>query len=133
MVAEGIWAVVLAAATVVMALADNSGNGEVGNNGGGRGSGRATTINQNVAAVGAKMAVVAAAMDVAVSVAAMAEAVAAAVKWQGQIVAAATMVIAQFTLEGVLFHMGIHISNGQQYVGYFWIIGTANVFICSRK
>ena len=104
MVAEGIWAVVLAAATVVMALADNSGNGEVGNNGGGRGSGRATTINQNVAAVGAKMAVVAAAMDVAVSVAVAAVVAAAAAKVQqhGQIVAAAAMVIARFTRRGAV-------------------------------
>ena len=65
MVAEGIGAVVLAAATVAMALADNSGNGGAGNRSGNRGSGRATTINQNTAAVEVKTAVVAAAMDVA--------------------------------------------------------------------
>jgi hypothetical protein len=55
--AEGIWAMVSAAAKVAMALADNSGNGGAGNggtgNGGGnRGSCGATTINQNAAAVG---------------------------------------------------------------------------------
>ena len=76
------------AATVVMALADNSGSGGTGNGGGNRGSDRATTSNQNAAAVEAKMAVVAAAMDVAVSVAvAAAAAVAAgAIKRQRQII-----------------------------------------------
>ncbi len=51
-VAEGIWAMVLAAAKVTIASADNSGKGGAGNDGENRGSGRATTINQNVAAVG---------------------------------------------------------------------------------
>ena len=51
--AEGIWAVVLVAVTkLAMALADNSGNDGTGNGGGNRGSGGATTINQNAATVG---------------------------------------------------------------------------------
>ena len=50
--AEGIGAVVFAVSTVVMALADNSGNGRAGGGGGNRSSGGATIINQNTAAVG---------------------------------------------------------------------------------
>ncbi len=49
--AEGIWAVVLAAAKVAMASADNSGNDRAGNHGRNRGSSGAKTINQNAAAV----------------------------------------------------------------------------------
>jgi hypothetical protein len=45
--AEGIWAVVLAAAKVAMASAGNSSNGGAGNCGRNRGSGTATTINQH--------------------------------------------------------------------------------------
>ena len=63
--AEGIWVVVLAEATVAMALADNSSNGRAGNRGRNRGSGGATTINQYAAAVEVKTAVVVTAMDVA--------------------------------------------------------------------
>ena len=50
--AEGIWAVVLVAVEVAMVLADNSVNGGAGNGGRSRGSNRATTVNQNTAAVG---------------------------------------------------------------------------------
>ena len=56
--AEGIEAVVLVAAIVVMALADISGNDGAGNGGKKRGINGATTINQNLAGVEAKMAVV---------------------------------------------------------------------------
>ncbi len=58
-VVEGTGAVVSTAGTVAMALADNSGNGGAGNDRGNRGSGGATTINQNAAAAEAKMVVVA--------------------------------------------------------------------------
>ena len=60
--AKGIRAVVLEAATVVMVLADNSGNGGAGNGCRNRGSGRATTRNKNATAVEAKTAVVVAAI-----------------------------------------------------------------------
>ena len=93
--AKGIGAVVLDAATVARASADNSGNDGAGNSGRNRDSSGATTRNQNASAVEAKMAVVAAAMDVASSAAALVAAAAAvaaavtaaAVKRQGQIVA----------------------------------------------
>ena len=83
---EGIGAVVLEAATVAMASADNSGNGGAGNGGRNRGSSGATPSNQNVAAVEAKTVVMAAAMDVGTLVVAAVEAAAAAaaataVKW----------------------------------------------------
>ncbi len=88
--ADGIWAVVLAMAKVAMALADNSGIGGAGNSGRNRGSGRATTINHNAAGVGGGGGG------------------GGSRGWrscrlqrQGQIVAVAAMVIAQFTLEGV--------------------------------
>jgi hypothetical protein len=85
----------------VFSAADNSGSGGAGNGSGKRGSDGATILNKNAAAVGAKMVVVAAAMDVAVS-AMVAVAAAATVKRQGQIVAAVAMVITRFTLRGAV-------------------------------
>ena len=96
--AEGKETVVFVATTVVMALADNSGNDGAYNGSGNRGSGGATTINQNAAGVEAKMVVVVAAVNVAGTVAMDV----ASVKLQRQIVVAATMVIAQFTLGGTV-------------------------------
>jgi hypothetical protein len=56
--AEGTGAVVSAAVTVAMALADNSSNGRAGNGGKNRGSSGATTINQHAAVAVAKTVVV---------------------------------------------------------------------------
>ena len=114
--AKGIGAVVLAVATVVMVSADNSGNDGAGNVSRIRGSGGATTINQNASAVEAKTAVVAAGMDVAALVAAVAAAAVASVKRQGQIIAAAAMVITRFTLGGAVPRMD---PNWQQ-TATFW-------------
>ena len=123
-VAEGMWAVVSAAAKVAMALAHNSGNGGAGKGGGNRSSGKATTINQTQL------------RSVVVAAAAVA-AVVAAVKWQGQIVAAASMVITQFTLEGVLFHMGIQIGDRHNILAIFLAfaesICAANKIICGTN
>ena len=62
----------MALVTVAMLLADSIGNGGAGNSCANRGNGKATTINQNVAAVETKTAVVAAAMELAASVVAVA-------------------------------------------------------------
>ena len=100
--AEGIWAVVSAATKVAVSLADNISNNGAGNGGRNRGSGGATIINHNTAAVGGSGGGTGVGGGSGGSSGLSR-------RWQrswrlqrqGQILVAAAMIIDQFSLEGV--------------------------------